>query len=67
MRGTSTQSVFGASCGTSLERVSLGNQSGRVSREESVLKTQSWESVISSLKRVLEKPALGKPELGGSS
>jgi hypothetical protein len=47
--------------------VSLGNQSGRVSREESVLTTQSWESVIRSLERVLEKPALGKPELGGSS
>ena len=50
---------------------SLGNQSGRVSHEESVLKTQSWESVIRSLERVVEKPALGaafgKPELGGSS
>jgi len=36
-----------------------------------MLKTQSWESVIRSLERVLKKPALGaalgKPELGGSS
>jgi hypothetical protein len=41
-----------------LER-SLGNQPGRVSRVEPVLKTQSWESVIRSLERVVKKPAFG--------
>jgi len=42
--------VFGTVC--------LGNQSGRVSRGESVLKIQSWESVIRSLE------SLGEASLG---
>jgi hypothetical protein len=43
MSGEYTGSFLGASRGTFLEQ-SLGNESGRVSREEPVLKTQSWES-----------------------
>jgi len=37
MSGTSTQSVFGASCGTFLERLVLA-----ISLEESVVKSRFW-------------------------